>query len=145
MRIVEQNLLGAMGLIVAGLGPCLGCSSKQTTIEGAVSFDGQPVERGSITFEPASGTGPSAGGTIENGRYKIDASGVTPGEMIVRISAVRPTGKKIEAGPPEPPGTLVEEVRPYIPAAYNEQSTLKAQVKAGKVTQDFALKSRPPR
>ena len=145
MRIVRQNLFSAMGLIVAALGMCLGCSSDLTMIEGAVTFDGQPVEQGSITFEPASGAGPSAGGTIENGRYQIDASGVTPGEMIVRISAVRPTGKKIEAGPPEPPGTMVDEVRPYIPAAYNDQSTLKAPVKAGKVTQDFALKSQPPR
>ena len=145
MSIARLNLLSAMCPIVAALALCLGCSSDQTTIEGAITFDGQPVERGSITFEPASGAGPSAGGTIENGQYKIDASGVTPGEMIVRISAVRPTGKKMEAGPPEPPGTLVDEVRPYIPAAYNEQSTLKAQVKAGKVTQDFALKSQPPR
>jgi hypothetical protein len=145
MRIARLNSLSAMCPIVAALATYLGCSSDQTTIEGAVSFDGQAVERGSITFEPVSGTGPSAGGTIENGRYKIDANGVTPGEMIVRISAVRPTGKKIEAGPPERSGTLVDEVRPYIPAAYNEQSTLKAQVKAGKVTQDFALKSRPPR
>jgi hypothetical protein len=118
---------------------------QSNTIEGAVTFDGKPVEQGSITFEPASGTGPSAGGTIQNGRYAVDAEGVTPGEMIVRISAVRSTGKKIEAGPPEPPGTMVDEVRPYIPAAYNEQSTLKAEVKAGKVTQDFALKSQPPR
>jgi hypothetical protein len=145
MRIARLNLLSAMCPIAAALTMYLGCSSDQNTIEGAITFDGQPVERGSITFEPASGAGPSAGGTIENGRYKFDAEGVTPGEMIVRISGVRPTGKKIEAGPPEPPGTLVDEVRPYIPAAYNEQSTLKAQVKAGKVTQDFALESRPPR
>jgi len=134
-----------MGLLIAALGVYLGCGGSRTTIEGAVTFDGQPVEQGSITFEPASGAGPSAGGTIQKGRYKIDAAEVTPGEMIVRISAVRPTGKKIEAGPPEPLGTMVDEVRPYIPAAYNEQSTLKAQVKAGKVTQDFALKSQPPR
>ena len=64
--------------------------------------------------------------------------------MLVRISAVRSTGKKIEAGPPEPPGTLVDEVKPYIPAMYNEQSTLSAQVTAGKVTQDFALTSKAP-
>jgi hypothetical protein len=145
MRIFRQDSLSAMGLIVAALGMCLGCGSNRTTIEGTVTYAGQPVEQGSITFEPASGAGPSAGGIIENGRYKVDAEGLTPGEMIVRISAVRATGKKIEAGPPEPPGTMVDEVRPYIPAAYNEQSTLKAQVKAGNVTQDFALKSQPPR
>ena len=143
MRIVRQNLLSAMVLIAAALPICLGCSSNETTIEGDVTYDGQPVERGSITFEPTSGEGPSAGGAIQNGRYAIDAAGVTPGEMIVRISAIRSTGKKIAAGPPEPPGTMVDEVRPYIPAAYNEHSTLKAQVTAGKVSRDFALKSQP--
>jgi hypothetical protein len=145
MHTPRQKLPGLTALIMAVLAMCLGCGSNRTIIEGAVTFDGQPVEQGSITFEPTSGAGPSAGGTIQNGRYKIDAEGVTPGEMIVRISAVRSTGKKIEAGPPEPPGTLVDEVRPYIPAAYNEQSTLSAQVTAGKVTQDFALTSQPRR
>ena len=145
MLVTRQIPLRKTGLIVAALGMCLGCGSNRTTIEGAVTFDEQPVEQGSITFEPASGAGPSAGGTIHSGRYKIDAEGVAPGEMIVRISAVRPTGKKIEAGPPQPPGTMVDEVRPYLPAMYNEQSTLRVQITAGKVTQDFALKSQPPR
>jgi len=145
MHTTRRNLLNTTSLILAVFGMCLGCSGSGNTIEGNVTYDGQPVERGSITFEPASGTGPSAGGAIQNGRYEIVAEGVTPGEMIVRISAVRSTGKKIEAGPPEPPGTLVDEVRPFIPAAYNERSTLKAQVKPGKVIQDFALKAQPPR
>jgi hypothetical protein len=144
MRIVRKSLLTAMGLLAAALGICLGCGSNRTTIEGAVTFDGQPVEQGAITFEPASGAGPSAGGTIQSSRYKVNAEGVTPGEMIVRISAVRPTGKKVEAGPPEPPGKMVDEVRPYIPAMYNEKSRLTVQVTAGKVTQDFTLKSQPP-
>jgi len=144
MHTTRQLLVNTTGLIAAAIGLCLGCSSGDT-IEGNVTFDGQPVERGSITFEPASGTGPSAGGTVQNGRYEIDMAGVISGEMIVRISAVRSTGKKIAAGPPEPPGTLVDEVRPFIPAAYNEQSTLKAEVKPGKVVQDFTLKSQPTR
>jgi hypothetical protein len=138
---MKQHALKKLGLIAAALAMCPGCGSNRNTIEGAVTFDGQPVERGSITFEPASGEGPSAGGTIQNGRYKIDADGITPGEMVVRISAARSTGKKVEAGPPEPPGTMVDEVRPYIPANYNERSVLTVQVKPGKTTQDFALKS----
>lgn len=145
MRIVHPTLLSAICPLVAALAMCLGCSGGQNTIEGAITFNGEPVEQGSVTFEPSSGTGPSAGGTIQNGRYKIDAEGVTPGEMIVRINAMRSTGKKIEAGPPEPPGTMVDEVKPFIPAVYNEQSTLKAEVKAGQMTQDFALESQPQR
>jgi hypothetical protein len=40
---------------------------------------------------------------------------------------------------------MVDDIRPYIPPIYNEQSTLTVQMIAGKVTQDFELKSQPRR
>src|SRR5438876_9410259 len=116
MRVARAKLL-----VVAALGMCLGCSGNLATVEGNVTFDGQPVEKGSIIFEPADGVGPVAGGTIENGKYRLNwEEGLVPGKMIVRISAVRPTGRKIKAGPPGPPGKMGDEVRPYFPAIYNE-------------------------
>lgn len=145
MRIARPTLLGATGSIVALLGMCLGCGGNLTTVEGNVTFDGQPVEQGSIVFEPADGVGPAVGGTIEHGKYQLGSEGgMVSGKKIVRISAVGSTGKKIEAGPPEPPGTLVDEVRQYIPSTYNENSTLAIDVAAGKVTHHFELLSQPP-
>jgi hypothetical protein len=125
---------------------CIGCGgSNLATVQGNVTFDGKPVEQGLIVFEPADGAGPVAGGTIQNGKYRLASEGgVVPGKMIVRISAVRATGRKVEAGPPAPPGKMVDEVSPYIPAIYNEKSTLTIQVAAGTVTQHFELLSRPP-
>ncbi len=53
---------------------------------------------------------------IEGGKYVLAGeTGVTPGKKIVRITATRSTGKKIEAGPPEPEGTMVDEIVSFIP------------------------------
>lgn len=114
-----------------------GCS-RGVNVEGEVTFDGQPVESGSIVFEPADGQGPSFGGSIESGRYAV--SGQSAGSMIVRIRAVRKTGRQVESGPPDPPGTMVDEVEAYIPAVYNSQSTLTREVAPrGTTRHDFQL------
>ena len=56
---------------------------------------GVPVDAGQIRFRPASGTkGPSADGTIENGRFDLPASrGPGAGEYVVTVVTGRPTGK----------------------------------------------------
>ncbi len=122
----------------------IGCGGGQATVEGQVTFDGQPVEQGTIVFEPADGAGAVAGGTIQNGKYRLGAEEqLTPGSKIVRIKAMRTTGKKIKAGPPAPEDAMEDEVQQYIPPRYNEQSTLTHQVEAGKGTQNFELRSQP--
>jgi hypothetical protein len=144
MRAARQRSLAAIGISLLGLMVCVGCGSSQTTIEGNVTFDGKPIEQGSIVFEPADRAGSVAGGTIEQGKYRVSLeAGAGPGKKIVRISAVGPTGRKIEAGPPSPPGQMIDEVSQYIPAVYNDKSTLTVDVAAGRTTQDFELRSQP--
>jgi len=132
-----------MGLLLPLLGTCVGCGDGRVKVQGSVTFDGQPVEEGTIAFEPADGKGTSAGGTIKDGKYTLSGeSAVQPGKKIVRINAVRKTGQKVEAGPPSPPGTMVEQVERYIPAKYNRQSTLTCEVTAsGSNQHDFPLTS----
>ena len=62
-----------------------GCGSS-AYISGDVTYDGEPVEKGTITFLPADGKGASAGGVIEKGHYK--APNVPPGAKIIKIEAV---------------------------------------------------------
>lgn len=121
-----------------------GCGDGRVAVEGEVTFDGQPVEKGTIAFEPADGAGPMAGGEIQDGRYVLSGdAAVIPGEKIVRITAVRKTGRRLEAGPPEPPGTMVDELERYIPPEYNTQSTLTCEITAdGRNQHDFAMESR---
>jgi hypothetical protein len=69
------------------LAPFAGCGSGLAYVEGEATFDGQPIENGMVSFSPADGNGPSAGGTIQKGRYAV--SDVTPGPNLVQIEAVK--------------------------------------------------------
>lgn len=133
----------ALAIVLVSLATGIGCAKPLATVEGNVTFDGTPVETGSITLLSVDGSGPSAGGPIENGKYKVaGTTGVTPGEKTVRIIGIRKTGKRIEAGPPMPPGKMVDDVERYIPDIYNTKTTLSLDVVAGQVNQhDFNLES----
>lgn len=116
-----------------------GCGPGGSPVRGAVSFDGAPVDKGTISFVPADGKGPTFGGLIEAGRYAVVAP--TPGAKVVRVSAVRPTGRKLPPDPLVGETVPVDEIAPYIPEQYNDRSTLTCDVVAGPNSFDFHLKS----
>jgi hypothetical protein len=92
--------------------PAAGCNHGRVTVQGEVTVAGKPLESGSICFEPADGKGATCGGGISAGRFELSSSeGVFPGKKIVRITAVQKAGKKISAGPPLPPGSMIEETK----------------------------------
>ncbi len=105
-------------LLVAGACAALaGCDNGRASVLGTVTYQGRPVESGSISFEPIDGKGGTAGGAIEQGRFMLDGkTGVFPGKKRVNIIVVEKTGRQIPASPPSPPGTMVDEVKPiYSP------------------------------
>jgi hypothetical protein len=56
-----------------------GCGGKPAEAEGAVTYNGQPVTEGVIAFLPAAEGGPSGGGGVINGRYRVyDKVGLPP-------------------------------------------------------------------
>src|ERR1700722_13098705 len=63
-----------------------GCGGP-VTVTGTGTYDGAPVEKGAITFVPAGGGGPAVGGTITDGKYRVD--GVVFGAKVVKIEAVK--------------------------------------------------------
>ncbi len=128
----------------------LGCggaadSLPRQAISGTVTLDGKPLEAGSITFDPADPGQPdsvSGFAPIVEGSYSIPtASGLTPGSYRVSIMS-----SSEDAAPPptEAPGAPPKKPRKGpIPAKYNTNSTLKAEVKAsGTGPLDFALTSK---
>lgn len=119
-------------LAAVSLALCAGCGDDLVTVEGEVTFAGQPVQEGTISFEPADGQGTSTGGKIEGGRYCLSGdAAVQPGKKLVRIIGVRKTGRMIPAGTPAPAGTMVEEMERYIPTNYNTTSKLTCEVTPG--------------
>ena len=127
--------------IVLALAGCDGSGANRAEVHGTVTTDDQPIQSGTVRFIPTEGTtGPSTGGAIENGKYRLDsASGPVVGRHRVEIRARRKTGRKIESGFPDPPGTLVDHVAQFIPARYNVESDLVVEVKRGSNSHDFHL------
>jgi hypothetical protein len=80
-----------VGLSIALL--CLaGCEQDSTTVTGKVTYNGQPVEEGAITFRPADGKGQAFGASITNGAYTAENG--SPGSRTAVIMGV----KKINFG-----------------------------------------------
>ena len=78
---------------------CSGCGPTRTTegVRGEVSFDGRPLETGTIDFIPVEGTaGGSARSVIANGRYEVAAEHglLANGTYQVRVIGLRKTGRK---------------------------------------------------
>ena len=69
----------------------IGCQSRTNTVrwEGEVTYQGAPVESGSIRFEPVGGAGKTAGATIVRGKYSVE---LVPGKYTVEVIATREVG-----------------------------------------------------
>jgi hypothetical protein len=137
-----------------------GCGGEDSLprerLSGTVTLDGRPVEKGTIQFMPLdqANAATSTAAIITAGAYEVPTGqGLLPGPYQVTISSVEeakgPTAKpKVRRGPGYDPvgGTGVEGAPPeaptrqLIPARYNANTTLKADVaKGGKNVFDFPL------
>lgn len=65
----------------------LGCGSPTASVQGSVSYEGVPIEKGMITFTPVDGKGTVVGCDIQNGSYL--AKGVSPGKNVLTVAAVK--------------------------------------------------------
>ncbi len=136
-------MCGVWRLAVAALVLAAAGCGDAVAVSGKVTLDGVPVESGTVTFVPEdTSKGQGAGATITNGEYKIEGVGPPPGSYRVEIKSQKKTGKKVVAGSPAPPGTMVDETVEAIPAKYNAKSELKAVLKSGANPLDFELKGR---
>ena len=110
----------------------IGCTKPTDTIEvtGTVTWDGVPLDTGSIRFMPTDPRIAPAGSTIVDGAYKLR---IKPGPARVEIEATRLTDK-ID---PIEKARLSEA---FIPARYNRDSELSADVtRDGENRFDFSL------
>lgn len=128
-------------MLLAWFAGC-GDTGGRVPVQGRVTWDGQPLDQGEIIFIPIQGTtGPTVAGPITNGQFSIPAKkGAKPGRYRVEITADRKTGRKIQAD--EGSSELGDEREQYLPARYNDDSELIAEIKDGKDGLEFKLTSR---
>lgn len=116
----------------ACIGMITGCGNsgpKRNSVAGTVSFKGEPVKYGSISFRSAGG-GKSVGtADIKDGKFLIVPEvGLPAGDYDVAITY--PDPKVPAPRGDEAPGVALP-VREMLPAKYNDKSELKATIKDG--------------
>jgi hypothetical protein len=132
-------------LFLVALAIATGCNRRPAAVglQGIITFDGRPIERGKIDFVPVDNTpGASVLATIDDGKYDVPThwGPLCDGVYLVRIVAYRKTGKT-EPNRIMPGGPHLEILENSVPARYNEQSTLKVRIAdlPDKNKVDFAL------
>ena len=119
-----------------------GCGTPETaSIQGRVTYDGMPVDLGSIIFLPETKDGAiKVAAPIENGEYKIPPErGAKAGRYRVEISWSKKTGKQV---PSADPGMMHEEVQEALPPRFNTESTLTRDLVLGENLLNFELQSK---
>lgn len=131
-----RTLTGAvLALTCAALAGCGGGSGS--SIEGAVTYDGAPVQAGAISFLAADAkSGGSGGGAVVNGAYRVPPeAGLKPGKYRVEIRWAKPTGKKFKSES----GDMLDMTEEGLPEKYHTKSELTAEVTSGPNKVDFNL------
>ncbi len=136
VSVVSVSMCALLGVALVCVGGCgRGDRPDVGLVAGTVTMNGEPLPNAEVLFAPADGR-PSMGFTDSSGRYELihirDTKGALLGMHQVRITT------RQEALPDDYSGPPIQE---NIPAKYNTETTLTADVKAGENTIDFDLQS----
>ena len=115
-----------------------GCSRFDSSVSGTLSLDGQPLDRGTVTFHPVS-PGPTAyGQVLSDGTFSVkvgDDAGLPSGGYKVGVRVVKEIPPRQEG---DPPG-----FKSIIPRRYKNPQTsgFEYQIEKGKNEIDIQLNS----
>lgn len=128
--IITLTLLGASGCGEGG--------PPRASVQGTITWEGTPIEDGKISFIPQNG-GPEVTAKIIGGKYELPKiEGPVIGTNLIAILGLRNLGPQ-EAGPPHPPGTMIETTQQFIPTEYNNSSKLTVEIQDGENTHNLVL------
>lgn len=137
---VRRRAAWPAGLLVA-LAALAGCDSGPKTgeVTGTVTVDDQvPPDGSSITFIPTDGKSPSAGATLDKGKYTARVS-VGPAKVEIRAPRSIKAAKARTEGPgPGGPANIEES----LPARYNDKTELTFDVQSGRNEKNWDLKTK---
>jgi len=113
-----------------------GCGDDLCTVDGTVTFEGQPVAQAAILFVGGDNQSIREGAVVQDGRFQIR---LKPGRYRIELTGQKVVGKRTQKGFD---GQL-EEInitRELFPAKYNEKSELSEEFTAGRRTLSLDLK-----
>ncbi len=124
-----------------------GCQSRtyqgeqRFPLTGKVTYDGEPVDLGSISFLPLGGDKQRvSGGEITDGAYSVpEADGANAGKYRVEIHWMKKTGKQHFEMDLQ---MMVDNRKEALPPRFHKDSELTAEVSDKQTTFDFDLKSK---
>ena len=105
-----------------------------TEISGAVTYDGQPVKKGTISFLRG-WQGPHGRRIITDGKYAVR---VAPGQKLVRIEGFKVVGQHHYV-PNDPTSPMIDIQEQILPERYNAKSELTCEITADAHGCDFTL------
>jgi hypothetical protein len=114
----------------------IGCGSKRPVVEGLVTLDGVPITAGAIRLIPADGKGPTAGGGITAGRYRVETSA---GPKRVWVNFAQKDGTKVLDPEAMGSGRMIDRYVESVPGRYNTETELEITLKPGLNKHDFTL------
>ncbi len=131
----------------------LGCTTSDQPdlgqVTGTITLEGMPLTGVAVVFQPESGR-PARGMTDAEGRYDLTyirqtkGTKIGPNRVEIAPSEEGEGSSDVETGDgePQPVTRLSKSGKPLVPARYNVQSELKADVQPGDNTFDFQLESK---
>lgn len=98
----------------------VGCNKgpKMVHITGTVSVAGEPIDSGSITFNPADGQGQSDGAVITDGKFEAD---VAVGAKSVKCYGTKVLDEEVEVDPVLQPGVMAKKRKDYPAKVFTEE------------------------
>jgi hypothetical protein len=140
IRTVLWLCCGCLCLFLTGCGRQEYPGARRFPLSGRVTYGGEPIDIGSISFIPLGSEKRVSGGPIMDGKYSVpEAQGANAGKHRIEIRWQKRTGRKI----PVPNTDFVDEERAEgLPAEYHRDSTLSVEVGENQTTFDFDLKSK---
>jgi hypothetical protein len=133
--------LACLCLVFIGCGGRNYAGDQRYPLTGKVTYDGQDVDAGTISFLPMGGDKQRvSGGVIEEGAYSVpEADGANAGKYRVEIRWAKKTGKQHYDGELQ---MKVDDRQEGLPPKFHKQSDLTADVSSEQTNFDFHLKSK---
>ena len=82
--MLRAKILSALAFMFLA---ALGCGGSGTSVSGEVTFNGKPIEKGYVTFNPVDGKSTPVGAEIVNGKFTAKNVSVGKNKVLVASTA----------------------------------------------------------